>query len=93
MRRDQHLKHVGTAEVAVELAADIFPVVLRIELGFRLRQERRDDKIEPGAKVRPQIDADKIARVERPSLQGLRDRRLARKRDRDGRPRSELSGG
>jgi hypothetical protein len=46
VRWHKHLKHVGTPKVALELAADIFPVVLRIEPGFRLRQERRDDEIE-----------------------------------------------
>jgi hypothetical protein len=66
---------VETTKVAVEFAADIFPVVMRIEPGFGLWQERRDDEIEAGAEVRPQIETYQIASVERPSLSAFGDRR------------------
>src|ERR1700731_2927853 len=73
-RLDEDLIYMRTAKVAVELATDISPVIVRIEPGVNLWQERRDDEINAGTKVGPQIEAYKIAWIVGPSFGMLRNR-------------------
>ena len=74
VRLDEDLIYMRTAKVAVELATDISPVIVWIEPGVNLWQERRDDEIDAGTKVGPQIEVYKIAWIVGPSFGMLRNR-------------------
>src|ERR1700722_7452879 len=71
---DSHRQHVRSSEIAVELAADVVPIVCRTEPRVHRGKERRDQKVQ-GAEVRPHIEPEKIAGVKRPMLRMIGKRR------------------